>query len=70
VGAFISTAHQNHGGRLGIRPARSKPSAVAEIGRLLVALYFGAMALGVNALVLLRQPEQYDGIADLAVLAP
>jgi hypothetical protein len=37
---------------------------------MLSGLYFLVMALGVNALNLLRHPEAYDDMADLAVLAP
>jgi hypothetical protein len=52
------------------RPIQTPPGALAETGRVVVALYFVVMALGVNTLYLLRHPEAYDGIADLAVLAP
>jgi hypothetical protein len=58
---------------MGVRPVRppgKQPSALAQTARLLSGLYFLAMALGVNALYLLRHPEQYDGIADLALLPP
>ena len=52
------------------RSEQNGPGAPAQAGRLLSALYFIAMALGVNALYTLRHPEAYDGMADLAVLAP
>ncbi len=47
-----------------------QPNVPAQAGRIIVALYFMVMALGVNGLYLLRHPEAYDAIADLAVLAP
>jgi hypothetical protein len=47
---------------------RKRPGALAEVARLVSGVYFIAMALGVNAAYLLRHPEQFDGLADLAVL--
>lgn len=47
-----------------------RPGRLVEAARIFLALYFIAMALGVNALYLLRHPEQFDGLADLAVLPP
>ena len=73
AGAIPSAMLQNRRGSTDgwpERPTQQPPSALAQAGRLLSALYFLAMALGVNGLYLLRHPEQYDGIADLALLPP
>lgn len=49
---------------------RTRPSRVAQVGRILVAIYFVLMALGVNALFTLRHPEWYEAIADIAAFPP
>jgi hypothetical protein len=46
------------------------PGIAAESARLVSAVYFVTMALGVNAAYLLRHPEDYDKLTDVAVLPP